>query len=53
MDPQLSALLMFLLLSYLLFRRPASAAVWRCPTELDVKISSRPIREADPSVERG
>jgi hypothetical protein len=38
MDTQLIALLMFLLLSYLLFRRPASAASRRCPTELNFQI---------------
>src|SRR5574341_464815 len=38
MDTQLIALLMFLLLSYLLFRRPASAVTKRYPTELDFQI---------------
>jgi Putative beta-barrel porin-2, OmpL-like. bbp2 len=38
MDSQLSALLMFLLLTYLLFRRPASAASKRYPTELNFQI---------------
>ncbi|HEY6400682.1 MAG TPA: hypothetical protein VI479_04695 [Blastocatellia bacterium] len=39
MDTQLIALLMFLLLTYLLFRRPASAALRRGPTELDFQIN--------------
>jgi hypothetical protein len=38
MDQQLIALLMFPLLTYLLFRRPASMAPKRCPTELDFQI---------------
>jgi hypothetical protein len=38
MDTQLSALLMFLLLTYLLFRRPASAASRRYPTELNFQV---------------
>ena len=38
MDTQLSALLMFLLLTYLLFRRPASAASKRYPTELNFQV---------------
>jgi len=38
MDTQLIALLMFLLLTYLLFRRPASMAPKRYPTELDFRI---------------
>jgi putative OmpL-like beta-barrel porin-2 len=39
MDTQLIALLMFLLLIYLLFRRPTSAALRRGPTELNVQIN--------------
>jgi hypothetical protein len=39
MDTQLITLLMFLLLTYLLFRRPASAASRRGPTELNLQIS--------------
>jgi hypothetical protein len=39
MDTQLTALLMFPLLTYLLFRRPASAAPRRGPTELNFQIS--------------
>jgi hypothetical protein len=38
MDTQLIALLMFLTLTYLLFRRPASMAPKRYPTELDFRI---------------
>src|SRR5215475_5108668 len=38
MYSQLSALLMFLLLTYLLFRRPASAASKRIPTELNFQV---------------
>ena len=38
MDTQLFALLMFLTLTYLLFRRPASMAPRRYPTELDFRI---------------
>src|SRR5262245_52479497 len=38
MDTQLSALLMFLLLTYLLFRRPASASSKRYPTELNFQV---------------
>jgi hypothetical protein len=38
MDIHLSALLMFLLLSYLLFRRPASTVSRRYPTELGFQI---------------
>ena len=38
MDTQLIVLLMFLLLTYLLFRRPASTAQKRYPTELDFRI---------------
>jgi hypothetical protein len=38
MDVRLIALLMFLLLSYLLFRRPASAASRRYPTELNFQV---------------
>ena len=38
MDTQLIALLMFLTLTYLLFRKPASMAPKRYPTELDVRI---------------
>jgi hypothetical protein len=38
MDTQLIALLMFLLLTYLLFRRPASMGPKRYPTELDFRI---------------
>jgi len=38
MDTQLIALLMFLALTYLLFRRPASMAPKRYPTELDFRI---------------
>jgi len=38
MDTQLSALLMFLLLTYLLFRRPASSSSKRCPTELNFQV---------------
>ncbi|MGH9855247.1 MAG: hypothetical protein ACREBD_35890, partial [Blastocatellia bacterium] len=35
MSTQLMALLMFLLLTYLLFKRPASATPGRCPSELN------------------
>src|SRR5262245_42272842 len=42
MDIQLIALLMFLLLTYLLFRRPASSASKRLPTELNFQIG-RPV----------
>src|SRR5262245_45272079 len=38
MDTQLSALLMFLLLTYFLFRRPASASSSRYPTELNCQV---------------
>jgi hypothetical protein len=38
MDTQLIALLMFLPLSYLLLRRPASMTPKRGPTELDFQI---------------
>jgi hypothetical protein len=38
MDTHLIALLMFLLLTYLLFRRPSSMAPKRFPTELDFQI---------------
>jgi len=38
MDMQLTALLMFLLLTYLLFRRPASGSK-RLPTELNFQIA--------------
>jgi hypothetical protein len=38
MDTQLIVLLMFLLLTYLLFRRPASVSPRRYPTELDFRI---------------
>ena len=38
MDTQLFALLMFPALTYLLFRRPASMAPKRYPTELDFQI---------------
>jgi hypothetical protein len=38
MDTHLFALLMFLLLSYLLFRQPASTVSRRYPTELDFQI---------------
>jgi hypothetical protein len=38
MSAQLIALLMFLLLTYLLFRRPASAATGRYPTELNIRV---------------
>jgi len=38
MDTQLISLLMFLLLTYLLFQRPASAASKRLPTELNFQI---------------
>ena len=38
MDTQLIALLMFLTLTYLLFRKPASMAPKRYPTELDFRI---------------
>jgi hypothetical protein len=39
MDTQLTAFLMFLLLTYLLFRRPVSMASRRYPTELNFQIS--------------
>jgi hypothetical protein len=39
MDTQFTALLMFLILTYLLFRRPASATPRRGPTELNFRIS--------------
>jgi hypothetical protein len=38
MDTQLIVFLMFLLLTYLLFRRPDSMAPKRYPTELDFRI---------------
>ena len=38
MDTQIIALLMFLLLTYLLFRRPAPAMSRRGPTELNFQI---------------
>jgi hypothetical protein len=38
MDTQLIAFLMFLTLTYLLFRRPTSMAPKRYPTELDFRI---------------
>ena len=38
MSTQLIALLMFLLLTYLLFRRPASAALRRLPSELHIQV---------------
>jgi hypothetical protein len=38
MSAQLIALLMFLLLTYLLFRRPASAATGRYPAELNIRV---------------
>src|SRR5262247_193815 len=41
MDTQLSALLMFLLLTYLLFRRPASASSKRYPTELNFQVGHK------------
>jgi TolA-binding protein len=42
MSTQLIALLMFLLLTYLLFRRPASDALRRLPSELHIQVS-RPV----------
>ena len=39
MSAQLIALLMFLLLTYLLFRRPASSALRRLPSELHIQVS--------------
>jgi hypothetical protein len=42
MSTQLIALLMFLLLTSLLFRRPASAALRRLPSELHIQVS-RPV----------
>ena len=38
MNTQIIAILMFLLLAYLLFRRPASAASRRCPTDLNFQV---------------
>jgi hypothetical protein len=38
MSTQLIALLMFLLLTYLLFRRRTSAAPWRGPGDLHIQI---------------
>jgi len=38
MNTQIIAFLMFLLLTYLLFRRPTSAATMRCPTELNFQV---------------
>jgi hypothetical protein len=38
MNTQIIAILMFLLLAYLLFRRPASAASRQCPTELNFQV---------------
>jgi hypothetical protein len=52
MDTQLIAFLMFLLLSYLLFRRPASAAQKRYPTELDFQLP-RQMRKAEASKRGG
>src|SRR5262245_59661184 len=42
MSTQLIALLMFLLLTYLLFRRPASGAIRRLPSELHIQVR-RPV----------
>jgi hypothetical protein len=38
MNTQMIAILMFLLLTYLLFRRSASAALRRYPTELNFQV---------------
>ena len=51
MDTQLIALLMFLLLTYLLFRRPASMATKRCPTELDFRIGRSVLLQRELSIE--
>jgi hypothetical protein len=47
MDTQIIALLMFLLLTYLLFRRPASAPPKRYPTELDFQIGHSVLLERE------
>lgn len=44
MDSEIFALPMFLLLSYLLFRRPASTRSRRRPTELNCRIGKTPLR---------
>src|SRR5262245_55806136 len=48
MSTQLIALLMFLLLTYLLFRRPASGAIRRLPSELHIQVR-RPVYLKDES----